>query len=202
MTILAKMHALKTLAAAALLGGAAQIALAQASAPSSPAKKELVARVLQAQQNGIENMTRMLLQQSVAPLMQGAGQALQQVPADKREATVKAIDAEFKKFFDENGPLLRDRAIKLAPSTVGALLEERFSEDELKQLVAWIESPVNKKYTQLGSDMQRALTEKLVGDMRQTLEPKAKALEQAVAKQLGLSPKPAASAPAASPAKK
>jgi uncharacterized protein len=193
---------LKKIAALALLACAGQVALAQASAPvaSSPAKKELVAKVLLLQQAGLEALGRNLLQQPIANLMQGASQALQQVPADKREAMAKAIEADIKKFVDETSPMMRDRAIKLAPGTVGALMEERLTEDELKQLVAWLESPVNKKYAQLGSEMQKALAEKLVAETRPTIEPRLKALEQSVVKQLGITPKPAA--PAASPAKK
>jgi hypothetical protein len=69
-------------------------------------------------------------------------------------------------------------------------------------LVAWLESPVNKKYAQLSGDMQKALAEKLVAETRPTIETKLKALEQSVIKQLGITPKPAASAPAPAPAKK
>lgn len=200
-------QSLKTLAAAALLAASAQHVLAQASpaaqpataAASSPAKKELVAKLLQLQQPGFETLGRSLLQRPVTQLMQGASQALQQVPPEKREATIKAIDTDIKKFVDETGGLMRDRAIKLAPSTVGAMLEERFTEDELKQLVAWFESPINKKYNQMGAEMQKALTEKLVAETRGTVETRLKALEQNVAKQLGITPPPA---PAASPAKK
>ncbi len=201
-------QSLKTLAAAALLAASAQNVLAQAApaaqpapaaASSSPAKKELVAKLLQLQQPGFETLGRSLLQRPVTQLMQGASQALQQVPPEKREATIKAIDTDIKKFVDETGGLMRDRAIKLAPSTVGAMLEERFTEDELKQLVAWFESPINKKYNQMGAEMQKALTEKLVAETRGTVETRLKTLEQNVAKQLGITPPPA---PAASPAKK
>lgn len=196
----------RTLTAATLIaaGGAAiaQTAAAPAATPasptSSPAKKELVARALQAQQAGLEAMSRAMLQQPVGNLMQGAGQALQQLPQDKREATAKAIEADIKKFVDETTPLMRERALKLAPSTVGAILEERFSEDELKQLVTWLESPVNKKFNQIGPEMQRALAEKLVGDTRSTIETRLKALEQSIVAKLNA----ARPAPAASPAKK
>ena len=64
--------------------------------------------------------------------------------------TGKAIEAEVKKYVDEAYPLVRDRALKLAPSTIGAALEAKMSEDELKQLLAWLESPADKKYQQLG----------------------------------------------------
>lgn len=201
-------NAFRPLILAALMGCAASLAQAQATAASapaassSPAKKELIARVLQLQQPGLEAMSRAMLQQPLGQLMQGAGQALQQVPAEKREATAKAIEGEVKKFVDETAPLMRDRAIKLAPSTIGAILEERFSEDELRQLAAWLDSPVNKKYGQLGQEMQRALAEKLVADTRGTVEARLKTLEQSVMKQLGIAPKPATSAPAPAPAKK
>ena len=68
-------------------------------------------------------------------MMQAAGQrAAAQVPADKREAIGKAIEADVKKYVEEATPLVRERAVKLAPSTIGAVLEEKFTEDELKQL--------------------------------------------------------------------
>lgn len=192
-------RSLKTVTlAAALLSAAASHA--QGTAPaSSPAKKELVAKILQLQQPAMEGIARGLLQQPVGNLMQSAGMALQQVPADKREAAAKAIETDVRKFVEEATPMLRDRAIKLAPGTVGTMLEERFTEDELKQLAAWMESPVNKKYSQMAPELQSALGQKLVTESRASIEGKLKALEQSVGKHLGLpqAPAPAASKPAA-----
>jgi len=188
-----------TTAAALLVGvgmSQAQTTPAAPATASSPAKKELIAKLLVVQQPGIENLSRAVLQGPVGALMQTAGGALQQLPAEKREATAKAIEADVKKFVEENSPMLRDRAIKLAPSTLGTLLDERFSEDELKQLLAWLESPVNKKFSQMGGEMQKALSEKLMADTGSTLDARFKALQQSVAKHLGVTAKPA-SAPAA-----
>ena len=67
-------------------------------------------------------------------------------------------------------------ALKLAPQTIGAVLEEKLSEDELKQVVAMLESPVNRKYTALLGDMQRALGEKLIAETRTAVDPKVRAL--------------------------
>ncbi|MCZ8072606.1 MAG: DUF2059 domain-containing protein [Paucibacter sp.] len=197
------MKAIQAVAAAATLLVGASLSHAQSApaAASSPAKKELIAKLLQVQQPGIENLSRAVLQGPLGNLMQGASAALQQLPPEKREATAKAIEAEVKKFAEENGPMLRDRAIKLAPSTVGAMLDERFTEDELKQLLAWLESPVNKKFSQMGGEMQKALTEKLMADTGNTLDTRFKALQQSVAKQLGIPAKPA-SAPATPAPKK
>ena len=96
---------------------------------------------------------------------------------------------------------MRDRAVKLAPSTVGALLEERFSEDELKQILALLESPVNKKFQALAPELQRSLGEKLVAEARPEVEVKVRALERSINNRLA-GPAGAASgaAKAASPA--
>ncbi len=173
-------------------------------AQTASTKKDLVAKVLLLQQPAIEQAAQALAERPALQMLQQAGMALQsQVPADKREAVAKEIQAEAKKYADEAVPMVRERAVKLAPSTVGALLEEKFSEDELKQLIAIIESPVNRKFLQLGGEMQNALIDKLVAETQSAVEPKVKALEQAIGKRLAqaipasASPAPAATAPKA-----
>ncbi|MBG6081340.1 hypothetical protein [Rubrivivax gelatinosus] len=167
-----------------------------AAAASSPAKKALVAKILQIQQPAIENMARQLAEQPAVMLMQQAAMALQRLPADKREAMAKSLQADAKKYADEATPIVRDRAVKLAPSTIGALLEQRFSEDELKQLITMLESPVNRKFQSMNGDLQRALGEKLVAETKPLVEPKVKALEQSVRKRFEAA---APAAPASTP---
>lgn len=182
-----------TLAAACTLG------FAQGAA--SPAKKELVQKVLQLQQPSFDLLARGLAEQSIAQLGQQVGAVLQnRVPPEQREATARDLQAEFKKYGDEVVPLLRDRATKLAPSAVGPVLEEKLSEDELKQLVAMLEAPIYRKYQGMGNDMQKALMDKLVTDTRSTVEPKLKALQESVAKRLGLEAPAAAASGAKKPA--
>lgn len=172
---------------AALAFGPAHAQGNAASAPaSSPAKKELVQKVLKLQQSGIEMLAAQMAEQPAMQLMQQAGMALQQQPADKREAIAKEIQADVKKYADETLPPLKDKAVKLAPSVIGPMLEERFTEDELKQIVGWMESPVSRKFAQLGPEMQRALAEKLATDSRATVEPKIAALQASMAKRLGI----------------
>jgi hypothetical protein len=180
----------------ALLLAASTLAQAQTAAapasPASPAKKELVAKLLQLQQPGIEMAARGIVERPAAQMMQEAGRVLQTMPADKREPIGKAIEADAKKYVEEALPPVRERAIKLAPSTLGVTLEEKFSEDELKQLIAWFESPVNKKFQAAGGEMQSNFLQKLVAEARPLIEPKLQALEQRMRSALG--------APAATPA--
>ncbi len=178
------------------------VALAALTAQAQPnaAKQELINRILKLQQPGIEAMARGLAEQPAAIVLDGMSGALStRVAPEKREAVAREVQAEVKKYTDEAVPLVRDRAVKLAPSTIGAVLDEKFSEEELKQLVALIESPVYAKFQMLGNDMQRALTQKLIAETRPQIEPKVKALEQAIARRLGLTGAPAA--PPRAPAK-
>ncbi|HRD97343.1 MAG TPA: hypothetical protein PLA97_13200 [Rubrivivax sp.] len=181
------------LAAALAVAGGVQ-------AQGTGGKKELVAKVLQLQQPGLEQMARSLAQQPAAMMMQQAAPVLQRLPAERREAVARDIEADVRKYTEEAVPLVTERALKLAPSTIGALLEERFSEDELKQIIAMLESPVNRKFQSMGGDMQRAIGEKLIAETKPQIEPKLRALEQVVSKRLGVTPNGAASAPAAKPA--
>ena len=169
-----------------------------AHAQSTPAKKELVARIIKLQQPGIEAMARGLIEQPAAEILDRAGAALpSRVPADKREAVAKEIQADVRKYADDAGSVITQRAVRLAPTTIGPLLEEKFTEDELKQLIAIIESPVNRKYQALGPEMQRALGQKLVEDMKPAIEPKLRALNQSIGARL----QPAAGAGASAPGK-
>ena len=156
-------------------------------AQSTPAKKELVGKILKLQQPAIEGMARNLVEQPAIELMSSAAGALPtRVAKEKQDSVAKEIQGDIQKYLDDAVPLAQGRALKLAPATVGTLLEEKFTEDELKQVVAIIESPVYVKFQRLGDDMQKALAEKLVADTRATIEPKVRALEQTVARRLGV----------------
>ncbi len=185
--------------------GSTSLAHAQTAAPASAAKKELVAKVLTLLQPAVENMAQQLAQQPAVQIQQGAGQALQRMPVERREAVARDIEADLRKYVEEAVPAVRERAVKLAPSTIGTLLDERFTEEELRQIAALLESPVNRKFQQAFPEMQKALGERLVAESKAEIEPKVRALEQTVVKRLGLTPPPAGASgakPATAPAKK
>ena len=169
------------------------------SAQTSAAKKELIAKVVQLQQGGVEGIARSLVEQPALAMLQQAGQVLQtRIAPEQRAALAKEIQADVRKYVEETNPLLRDKALKLAPGVMAPLLEEKFTEDELKQLVSWLESPVVRRYQQLTPEIQKGLSEKLVAETRSLVEPKLQALDRSVSGRLGLPPPSAkgASAPA------
>jgi hypothetical protein len=184
----------------ALMGLTANVH-AEGATASSPAKKELVNRLLTLQRGVVEGLAENLVQQPASQLLQQADMALQtRVPADKREEVGKGIKADVRKFLEETTPIVKSKAIQVAPSTIGAMLEEKFSEDELKQLIAILESPVNRRLNEMGPEMQRALTDKLLAESRPEVEPKIRELQSNLAKRfVPSSSTPPASQP--SPAK-
>jgi hypothetical protein len=179
----------------------AATALAVALLAASPAafaqsKKELAAKVVQLRQPAIEGMARSIAGQPAQTAMSAAAQLMPMVPADKREALGKQVQADVKAFYDETQAKLRDAGAKNAAAVWGPILEEKFSEDELKQIIAWLESPASKKYEQVEPEMQNQLMRKMVEDTKASVEPKLKALEQTLKKRFAPFAPPAASAPA------
>jgi hypothetical protein len=176
----------------ASLTAASALLLLAGPAAAQNAKKDLVQKILQSQQTEIEGVARNIVERPAAQMMQEAGLAIdRQVAPEKREAVGRAIEAEVKKYVDESYPLVRERAMRVAPATIGATLEEKMSEDELKQLLAWLQSPVNKKYQQLGPDMRNNFIQKLLLDARPVVDPKVIALDTRIRGILGLPPAPA-----------
>ncbi len=175
----------------------ALLAVGPVAAQSSAAKNELVVKILQLQRPAIEGLATVLAQQPAQQMMQSANVALQsRIAPEKRQEIAKEIQADLKKYAEEVVPIARERAVKLAPAAIGTLLEEKFTEDELRELIKIMESPVNRKFGQMNAELQKSLAEKLVADARPLIDPKVKALETTIAKRLGMQPAAAASAPA------
>lgn len=171
-------------------------AFGAAQAQSTPGKKEAIARILKVQQAGIETIARNLAEQPAVELLAAAERSLpQRVAADKQQAVIKDIQADTKKYLDEAVPLVQGRAVKLAPTTIGTLLEEKFNEEELKQIAGILESPAYVKFQQFSPDMQKVLVEKVIADTRSAIEPKVRTLESSIGKRLGVT------VPAGAPAK-
>ncbi len=192
------------MAAGATPGTAWSQAATAAPAPATSAsKKEQIAKLLSLQAPGIEQLATQIAQQPAIQLMQQAGAVVQRLPEDKREALGRDIDADVKKYLDSAVPVVRSRATELAPLTVGALLDERFSEQELREIVATLESPTWRKFQGAANDMQRAIVERLVADTRPTVDPKVQAMQKSIGDRLrAAAPAPApAAAPAPAPAR-
>lgn len=156
-----------------------------ASAGAQGSKQELVNKVLQLQQPAIEGMARAMVEgPALQYLQQVANVVRQRVPADKRDELFKEMQGEVRKFVEDTTPAVRQSAIKLAPSTVGALLNEKMTEDELRELIRILDSPVSKKFAAMGGEMQRSLAEKVGAETKGTVQTRLQALNEALNKRM------------------
>lgn len=162
--------------AALAVGGTAQAA-------TPPAKQELVNRVLQLWHP--ESIGESMLQAPVGDAVQQARAVLQgRVSPERRDAALKEIVADARKFMDDNRPLAQASAQKLVGSTVAPMLAERFSEEELRQVIAILESPVKKKFEALVPQLQKKLGESVAADTRAVIDPKLQELQQRIGTRL------------------
>lgn len=177
----------------ATLAFAAATLLAPAPAQAQT-KKQLIDKILANQKPQYEQFGQMMAQAPVQPMVQQAAQVLRaRVAEDKREAVGKAMEAELQAYMKDVSPALRASSVKHASEVVGSKLEASFNEAELKQLLGYLESPVIKRYNQLGPEFQQALGQKVATDNKTLVETKARALDAKLVDLLGIKP-PAAPA--------
>ena len=161
------------------------VAAAQA-ATASPAKKELVARLIKLQQPAVEALARRMVEAPASQLLQRAAMVVQaRIEPEQRQAVYGELQAEARRYVDETYPLVREKGIRLAPAALGPILEEKLTEAELREIVRIVESPTWQKFQGLGEDLQRALGEKVFAEVKEPVEQRVRALDQKVAQRLG-----------------
>ncbi|MRW91281.1 DUF2059 domain-containing protein [Duganella sp. FT80W] len=169
----------KTKQCLALLALSAACWQAHAAAPIPPAKQALVDQVLKLW--NIDSIGQSMLQVPVADAVQQARAMLQgRAAPEKRDAAMNDIVGDAKQFMADTTPITRASADKLIPSTIAPLLAERYTEDELKQLIAILESPVKKKFEAMLPEMQKTLGEGVAADTRAVIDPKLQGLKEKI----------------------
>jgi hypothetical protein len=150
---------------------AAVLAITSLSAHAD--KKEWSQKIVAMQQDAVDGMARSIVEQPARQMSSQSSQIISHaVPAEKREATGKQVEAEIKKYLDSANPILKASAAKLSQTTIGTGLEEKFTEEELKQLHGMLESPVMKKFQAAIPELSGKLQEKVMADAQKQLSPK------------------------------
>lgn len=140
-------------------------------------KQMLVQRVLALWH--IEDAAVAMAQRPATEAMLQARAVLQgRVSPQKQEATLKDIVVDVQKYINEATPLVRAEALRLKGPTLGPLLMQNFSEEELRYLITLFESPVKKKFESLAPQFERALGEKVADSSRGVIDPKIQALSR------------------------
>lgn len=129
----------------------------------------------------VEDVAVVMVQRPAASAMEQARIALQgRVSVEKRDRTLKDISSDVQTYVDQATPIARDSAQRLVRPTLSPLLLAQFSDEELGQIIALLESPVKKKFEKLVPELERALGEKVAEDSGAAINPKLQTMTQAV----------------------
>lgn len=159
------------------------ILLVAACAANAQSKDQLVQRLLELWH--VENVGITMLHGPVDKSLRDALAVSQgRVPPERREGVLKDIAADAQKFYDETEPMVKATTKKLAQSTVAPILAAKFTEAELRQIIAILESPVKKKFEDSTPEMQKALGLKVADEMKDTITPKMEALQKKIGERL------------------
>lgn len=183
---------LTSLAISALaLSGAAQ---AQTADP----KLEWATKAVALQQGPeLERLVSQLAESSSQDIVQSWGVKLRtDVPKEKVEQTAQSLNAELKKYNDDVTKIISSKVNKAGADSLVPVYMARFSLDELKQLVAFFESPAVKKYQAAAPELGNVFVNQLIMETRSDVNARAKQFDDAATKIVGTTPKaPAATAP-------
>ena len=155
-------------------------------AASANAKLELAAKLVALQRGpDMERMVFQLTSSAVQPVIAKWAPELESMPKAKIEKAREQLNAELKTLGDTTRKLIDTQMAKSADSALLPAYLERFSEEEMKQLLAMFESPIYKKYQSLAPELGNLWVKDVVDNTRSAVEDSAKAFDVVAAKIVG-----------------
>lgn len=193
-----KLNAIKLIAAYALFYWAGGTIYAQ----TIDSRQDLAAKIAALQQGPeMDRMLQQLAGSATQQLMTADLNArIGKMPGDKRQAAAGAIDGELKSFNEDTLRIIKMQSSKVASDKLTAAYAEKFSEEELKQLLTMMQAPVFKKYQTTSPELGSIFVRGLIEATRADVERRGKQFDAAVSKIVGATPAPRAPAAPANPA--
>lgn len=160
---------------------AAPKAQAESSAPKT--KQQLVQRLMELWH--VEAVGVTMLREPVENALRQARAALQaRTTPEKRDEALKDIEKYCQELLEKLMPKVLERSKSLAQTTVAPLISERLTEDELRQVIAILESPALAKFEKMRPEMQKALGTKLGEEQGKEIRPQMEELQQRIGKRM------------------
>jgi len=185
----------KLFAALALAGLALSMT---AHAQNADSKLEWATKAVALQQGPeLDRLIGQLAESSSQDVVQSWGVKLRaNVPETRMEKAAESLNVELKKYNDDVLKIIRNKVNKASADSLIPAYIERFSLDELKQLVAFFESPAVKKYQATAPALGSIFVNQLIMETRADVAARAKQFDEAATKIVGTAPRaPAAAAP-------
>ena len=173
-------------AAIALLCAAVLTPTAYAQNKQEQEKKELATRIVNLQKTqDMDALIAQLAGTANRAVVETWLPRLDNMPAARQKAVADQLDVELKKFNDDVVRLIKTRNERISLDVLVPAYSERFTADELKQLVAFLESPVIRKYYAANPHMANLLAQKLVDATRADVQARTKEFDTRAARIVG-----------------
>ena len=182
---LAAVLTLGALSAAHAQAPAAKPAAPAAALPApDPEKQKLIDRILAKVHP--ENAILQAAQRPAVDAMQKSYVAMQtsHVPKERIDKTMKEIGADVQKYVDTATPIVAASAKKYTNQTVGPILAQTMSADELRTVAAYLESPAREKFDKLVPQLETAIAQKVQADVAPEIDKQIQVMTEAVGTKL------------------
>lgn len=165
---------------ALLLTAACLVAMA---AQAQQSKQELASRLaqLQVRIDG-EAIAEQLADQAVQPLVAAWSERLHEMPGERQTSAAEQLDAELEKFKASARQAIGASLPAAAEAALAPIFMERLTEDDLKVVIAYMESPASGKMQALGGDASNAWAAAVVDSTRGRVETSLQAFDAAAAR--------------------
>ena len=106
------------------------------------------------------------------------------------EQAKESLNTELKKYFDDVSTTINSKAGKVSANALIPAYMERFTLDELKQLVGFFESPAIKKYQLAAPELGSLFVKQLIEETRSDVIVRTRQFDDAATKIIGAAPAP------------
>ncbi len=121
-----------------------------------------------------------LTDSAVGPVLSGWSQRLDETVPPARQKDVRdKLDVELKKFAESTYKTVEAQTGKAAEAALVPIFMEKLSEDELKTIITYLESPVSAKFQALGPDATNAWAKRVIDATKPAVESGAKNFDSA-----------------------
>ena len=165
---------------------------ATVNAQTADPKLEWAAKAVALQQGPeLERLIGQLADSATQDILQNWGPKLQSdVPPAKMEQAKESLNTELKKYFDDVSTTINSKAGKVSVNALIPAYMERFTLEELKQLVAFFESPAIKKYQSAAPELGSLFVKQLIEETRSDVIVRSRQFDDAATKIIGTAPAP------------
>jgi hypothetical protein len=160
---------------------AAVAALSTGAHADEASKKALAVKLAQLQQkNDGDTLAAQLTDTAVQPMIAKWLQQVQtRVPVDRQKDVSDKLNVELKKFGDGAHQVVQTQAARIAQDALVPVYMSKLSEDELKTIVTYLQTPANAKFETISGDAAQAWVGKIVEGTKTAVQGYAKNFDEA-----------------------